>query len=370
MQRTHLQRSLTATAVIAILVVQGSVVCHGQANQNAGTVSPVSKNGYVFLNGNYIEPPYEVVLKEAGLIINGDHFSIDESTLPEFMRGGAGRQRGDASFMGNERLRFASAGFGGGRRRGGRPSSQSTFNRLQSFVSIAAKQDVTILLDGRKPLLLEVPGRGQTLLEVLLGEENNSTSESLSMLSDYDLETLEQLTSSFRLNEAFTTRATGHLDAMHKVQSESQSILQANVWSERIGYPLTIVAMVLVVLAFGHLLSNKPTLTDAVMEEFPKETKMVVGRSLMIVALLSIIDLVWTMAAAQAGSIRELNPLGSKLLHDPMQLIVFKFLVTSIAIGLLYRLKQQPIAQMASWWSCLVLTLLTARWLTFNSMFL
>ena len=106
------------------------------------------------------------------------------------------------------------------------------------------------------------------------------------------------------------------------------------------------------------------------MDEFPSAAKGVVGRSLAIVAALSLIDLVWTMAAAQNGTIRELNPLGSKMLDNPTQLFVFKFVATATAIALLYRLKKQPVAQMASWWSCLILTLLTARWLTFNSMFL
>ena len=72
----------------------------------------------------------------------------------------------------------------------------------------------------------------------------------------------------------------------------------------------------------------------------------------------------------QAGSMRELNPLGSGLIADATQLITFKVAVTSLAIALLYWLHQSPLAQRASWWCCLILTLLTARWLTFQSMFM
>ncbi len=129
--------------------------------------------------------------------------------------------------------------------------------------------------------------------------------------------------------------------------------------------------MIAVVLGFGHLLSNKPLIetTSEDQADFT-QAQRIVGRSLLIVGILSAVDLVWTIAASQSGTMRELNPLGSQLLDNPMQLIIFKLVATSTAIGLLYWLHRQPIAQVASWWSCLVLTLLTARWLTFHSMFL
>jgi len=82
-----------------------------------------------------------------------------------------------------------------------------------------------------------------------------------------------------------------------------------------------------------------------------------------------VIDLVWTVLAHQAGSMRELNPIGSQLFSNPVNLIIFKTAATSLAIALLFRLRQIPLARQASWWCCLVLTLLTARWLTFHSMF-
>ena len=93
-------------------------------------------------------------------------------------------------------------------------------------------------------------------------------------------------------------------------------------------------------------------------------------KSLLIFALLSAVDLIWTLAAGATGAMRELNPIGNQIIHDPARLIAFKFAAVSVTIALLYSLHHRPIAQVASWWSCLVLTLLTARWLTFNSMFM
>jgi hypothetical protein len=95
----------------------------------------------------------------------------------------------------------------------------------------------------------------------------------------------------------------------------------------------------------------------------------VVGRSLVLIALLSCIDLVWTLAATGAGAMSELNPLGSRLIGDPAQLVLFKLGVTIAPIAILYVLHRRPVAQIASWWCCLLLTLLTARWVVFQSMF-
>jgi hypothetical protein len=90
----------------------------------------------------------------------------------------------------------------------------------------------------------------------------------------------------------------------------------------------------------------------------------------MLIAGLSAVDLAWTVLVSQAGAMRELNPIGSQMIGDPLQLVAFKVLVTTAAVGLLYFCRQIPLARQASWWSCLVLTLVAARWLVFNSMFI
>jgi hypothetical protein len=129
--------------------------------------------------------------------------------------------------------------------------------------------------------------------------------------------------------------------------------------------------MAIVVLGFGHLLSNRPHFdeSDAESVNWPKR-RQIVARSLVIVALLSAVDLIWTMAAANSGSMRELNPLGSEMIRNPPQLVLFKATFTGLSIGILYWLHRLPFAQTASWWCCLLMTLLTARWVVFQSMFL
>jgi len=50
-------------------------------------------------------------------------------------------------------------------------------------------------------------------------------------------------------------------------------------------------------------------------------------------------------------------------------LIAAKATIICGSVGLLYFLRHHRQAQTAAWWACLICTLLTFRWLTFNSMF-
>jgi hypothetical protein len=101
------------------------------------------------------------------------------------------------------------------------------------------------------------------------------------------------------------------------------------------------------------------------------EDQRTIVRTLVLIGLLSTVDLVWTLlASGQPGAMLELNPLGRGLTRDPVRLVAFKSTVTAISIALLYWLQQRPLAQRVAWWTCLVLTLMTARWLTFQSLFL
>ncbi|MCA9080212.1 MAG: hypothetical protein KDA58_06610 [Planctomycetaceae bacterium] len=135
-------------------------------------------------------------------------------------------------------------------------------------------------------------------------------------------------------------------------------------------YPLTVLGMLLCVLAFGHLLAYPPFGFNAlsITSDSPIALQAVV-RSLAFIAVLSCLDLLWTMLASGAGQMRELNPLGSQVIGDPNQLIAFKFAATGMGVALLFTIRKNQSAQVASWWMCLVLVLLSMRWIAFNSLF-
>jgi hypothetical protein len=89
-----------------------------------------------------------------------------------------------------------------------------------------------------------------------------------------------------------------------------------------------------------------------------------------LIAALSGLDLVWTLLASHAGQMAELNPIGTQLLGNPLHLSLFKITATVASCSLLMFLRRHPRAQLATWWMCLICTVLTFRWLVLHSMFI
>jgi hypothetical protein len=341
------------------------------------SAGPAQSGGYLFLNGQYVPPPYQIEAAGNSLTIQGQRFSAAELGWQP-SRSVPGRQvtlrHRNAGHVGVLRDAATLVGRGQGDRKA-RPTERSLQQLALDINARLRVQDAVILGENHAPLFLEESDLAEVLLRQLVREKGAGPSgDSLvphRLSSESDRRTWAGLVSGFQPSEAFLQRAQADLMRLDRVHVTNTAAVSANLWIDQIGYPLTMLAMVLVVLGFGHLMSNKPRIELAADDAAASQhTRQVVGRSLLIFALLSIVDLLWTLAASQAGSIREMNPLGNRFIDDPWQLIAFKTIVVVFSAGLLYRLHQRPIAQVASWWSCLVLTLLTARWLTFQSMFL
>ncbi len=165
-------------------------------------------------------------------------------------------------------------------------------------------------------------------------------------------------------------RASLHLASMTHLERSNWAAVGAVRRLDHLAYPLTLLGMVIVVLASGHLLQNRPAndMPANALDDSPASIRLVT-RSMLLVSVLSGLDLIWTLLAFQAGQMRELNPLGSRLIEDPLMLIAFKAAMTTLSVSLILALRKHRPAQVASWWACLICTLLTVRWLVFNSMF-
>jgi hypothetical protein len=141
--------------------------------------------------------------------------------------------------------------------------------------------------------------------------------------------------------------------------------------SSSMKYAVTVAGLVLAVIALGNLLNHRPNngerWTDV---DHDSDTVSMVIRNVVLVALLSLFDLALTLLAHQAGGFLELNPLSDRLLGDSFHFVLFKVTTLSVACLILVMIRKHRLAQMASWWLCLVCTVLTFRWLTFNSIFL
>ena len=313
--------------------------------------------GFVFVNGDFLSRPYTFRSSGKLTFVNGVKISeelISVTSAPVF-------DDGDD---------YESENRGRGSRRWIQRAQQTYAEFLSKSFSVSRM--VIVAFDGRTPALLLKAAGGNDLLSVLVSESRRSailpellkvagSPEAAFVWSDW--------ITRFQPSVEFLTAAKPIVDAIDAVIAEMHARRAAIRRLESYAYPLTIVGMMMSVFAIGHLMSNPPNggkIPDEV-EESPEVEKIVI-RSLMLVVALSLLDLIWTLLASQAGTMRELNPVGSRLINDPTMLILFKVVMTGLAAGLIFKLRYYRRAQLASWWACLILTLLTVRWLTFNSM--
>jgi hypothetical protein len=333
--------------------------------------SPPINTGFLFIEGRYIPAPYVIEQDRESIRINGEVLREDEFDLSGYEEDIA--SRGGWPATGMMRMRRGMRRFGSSMR-SRENSVMLPLQALSMELSNVRMGAVIVLFKQTQPLVLDATREGHELLQALCSvstDPGESTSAPATLEAEFARQSWQRLVSEFEPTTEFLERASAIVNDQEAVFAENAAGIQASLWRERISFPLTIFAIVVVVLAFGHLLSNAPQLAGATGEpKSMQHARRVIVQSLVFVGLLSAVDLVWTLMAYQAGSMRELNPLGSGLIGDPSRLVMFKVSVTAAAIGLLYWLHQVPLAQRASWWCCLILTLLTARWLTFQSMFL
>ena len=134
---------------------------------------------------------------------------------------------------------------------------------------------------------------------------------------------------------------------------------------------LIVGGMCLTVFSFGVVLTYRPPASLQWKDLNPApEAIQLVTRCAILIGALSVFDLLCTYLASPASSFWEMNPIGASLIDQPSALVVFKLLFTAVSIGILVRLRTYRGAQMACWWACLLLTLLSIRWVAFNSFFI
>ncbi|MEL6109540.1 MAG: DUF5658 family protein [Planctomycetota bacterium] len=337
------------------------------AGQSPVDASILIEEGFLFVDGRYVPTPIEIEVRGDSLAIQGTEYASDYFRLPEEEERGA-RSRSRSPRVQTQSYHAFNRGNGvkGGR---SKREQKQRAAELQGLLRDLRLGFVAVLYEGESPLLLDPTGTGQDLLETLTSDEQLAFIAPSSLNQDEQKLWL-QIVSEFESTPQFQSQAMAVLNENWRAQQVNEQVVAANLFFDRVSYPITMTAMILVVLAFGHLLANSPN--HMAPTDDPEKASHAHGtilKSLCLIGLLSAIDLFWTLAASQAGAMREMNPLGRAMIEDPLQLILFKAGVTGLAIGILYWLHRFPIAQRASWWCCLVLTLLTARWLTFQSMF-
>lgn len=280
--------------------------------------------GFLFIDGEYLKPPYMVVQTQDALAVNG---RVIRSLLDS--------RDAEQKYAGIE-------------------------------LGSALEQHSVVVLNSWEPPINITSGTDVgRFLQMMTSDEKTIREQALQFDRN---DTWKQWVQEFEAPQDFVRRANRRLQRMRKIRETTMSRFRNRQSVASMGYILTIVGMILGVWALGHLLSSSPR-PDEISES--KVTPAIIRAtriSIIAVFMLSGLDLIWTLVVSNAGQMREVNPLGSRLIDNPMYLVAFKVTATLIGCGVLYAMRHHQRARKAAWWMCLVMTVLTFRWLVFNSM--
>lgn len=309
--------------MFAVFLLSGAMIVEPAAPPMP-VYADTTDRGFVFMDGEYLPPPYMVVQTEDALAVNG---------------------------------RVVRADFGNERR------------VRESGLELAAslEQHSVVVLNSREPIVSINSGTEvEKFLQVMTSDDASVRNQA----SRFDQNgTWDNWLDEFHPPKRFVTLANRRLKRMRKVRDATLEGFRNRHAAANSGYVLTIIGMVLGVWALGHLLSSSPRPEDVASAAGANPALLRATRiSIVAVFVLSGLDLVWTLVASSAGQMREMNPLGSQLIENPVWLVAFKVTATLIGCGVLYAMRHHHRARKAAWWMCLVMTVLTFRWLVFNSM--
>ncbi|MCI0359170.1 MAG: hypothetical protein L0211_11885 [Planctomycetaceae bacterium] len=349
--RTWIAAALTILVPLAAAVAQRPELRRGrprpdEERQTAAELTDTlaQAQGLLFVDGEYIPLPLTMRIEDGRLVVNDRPVlcrSVNEADHP----------------------------------RSWRPAPQQLARNLGLEIATQLTvPQVVVSLPDQPLVVIADPASQCELLCKLAGLEAVAGARPVALRdqlpSDLDVGLWDQWIADFAPTPEFVTRVSAYVEVFARAQRESEAALAATRRLHDFSYPLTLAGMVAAVLGFGHLLSHRPPVGAKSLDTDASPLALrVLNWSLVLVVAYSALDLAWTILAGQAGQMLELNPLGSRLIEDPLKLIAFKAGATAISVGLLFYLRKYCKAQLAAWWICLILTLLTARWLMMSSMF-
>ncbi|MFW6171565.1 MAG: DUF5658 family protein, partial [Planctomycetota bacterium] len=365
----------------------GQVASSSSSPGRSQTVS----TGFVWVDGVYVSPPYVVQQRGNEVSLNGHSLHPRGGGMPVAKpsrwepgkHGGdrvnnAERQPGETSSFARSRRTFARSPEVRGRRwRGARSAG------INDIVRVLTNGGATVLFDGEFTASFSRNSAAYILDELL-----SDTSEATAATRANSLFGVRGNWG--RVSPVQWLRIVGAFDPPKELRERAEALiesedarsefvekqLQTSRWyqvlrSESVRYTITVTGMLLAVVALGNLLLYRPSgrgqwsdVTDGMADGLDMR------RIVILLGLLGSFDLLLTLAAQQAGGFMELNPMGSELITTPLGLAAFKLISLIVSCSILLRLRHYRGAQIASWWLCMICTVLTFRWVTFNSLFM
>lgn len=312
-------------------------------------------NGLVFINGTYIESPYTIEAALDAVRLNGVDLKPEQLSRPAF-----GGNRGPWWLSG-----------------GGDPKMAVRFQRMavqRAAMGVAASLEsgsIVVIFDQQKASFISGGGQEFYFYDALLAEDPSPQQvENFVRLAggDEQMEIWKEWLFSFQVPEQLRQLIEPERDRIDQITQAGLDRTAAIVRLDQLNYPLTIIAMVLGVMTFGHLLKWKSRdLAVGSDSDPPPETIRHAEIALLFMCSMAVVDLAWTILASQAGVMKEVNPMAAHLLGSPILLVAFKIAATLVGAGILFGFRRQRIVREATWWACLICVLVTFRWVMFDS---
>jgi Domain of unknown function (DUF5658) len=309
--------------------------------------------GYVIAHARYVPHPYLLEVQGQDVLLNGYHIK----QLPPQPRFGGRSGR-----------------FGRGRSRSADATAAEKLERIERWLNhgwaliIAEDGTMSLINSDESVWLLQVLNSDESV-ETKTGyveEPRNGTAVAV------DLNVWRDLVSRYKPSEDLRQRLEeeygvyGTYEAYMATTGRDGGPLLTGLFL----YGLNVGGMVLVVLAFGSLLSRQPP-RDCACHTCAHcgDGASFLVRNIALIVVLSTFDLACTLFAGTTGEMLEMNPLADPLMKSPAALAAFKLSATLTGATILVGLRRNRRAQVASWWLCLVCSLLTFRWVAFHSLF-
>lgn len=307
------------------------------------TEAKVNDKGFLFIDGEYVAPPYEIRHEGDELTVNNRKLTCLPPPRESSGRGFFGPRPGEGS------LRYW-VGY--------------LQNQLdQNYVVLSFPEQPNVVFDTTS---------SYDLLKSFIAQGSRSVRQVSvrdQLPTDFDRKVWDQWIERFVAPGDLEVRAAATARNFEESQRQALADIRAHRLLEQMAYPLAVSGMVMSVLAIGHLLGGRPHAGQSTQGTDPSPQMIrALNWSIAFTVAFSLLDLTWTILALNTKAVSELNPIGSQFIHDPRNLAGFKVSVTFSCLALLWLLRKHKRAQVAAWWLCLILTLVTCRWLLVDTL--